>query len=528
MLKTLLRVRLAAFAAYFTGASRSQKKRSGAQKIAMLLLMLYCFAAFGMLFYTSFSALAGVYAKLSLGWLYFAMYAVAAFALMVFGTVFTAKAQLFEAKDNELLLSLPVRPRDILASRMVSLLLWNLLFGVMVAVPALLAWTQAARLPALGFVSFILLLPALACFSLAVTSLLAWALSLLGNRVRNKSLAAIIGSVVFLGLYFAVIFRMNSYISQLAQNGAQIAAALSGAKVLVWLGRAMAGESALALVWSLLATLAPFGLVSWLLGRSFTRIVTTKRGLPKVRYEEKTLRTASADTALLHRELRRLGASPTYLLNSGLGVLFLLAAAVVLVIKRDVILDVLAQMPELASSLPVFLALAIGGMLGMTLFTPSSVSLEGKNLWILQSMPVSGAQVLRAKLRMADLLTLPAAVIASVCCVCVTELSPLILLDSVLFARFANALGLREGIVHAKLDWSNEAQAVKQSWAVILTMLVCWGVLLAAGAAWLMWLAELVSPEAFLLGFGAVLLFLDALLLRWLQTAGAERFSHLG
>ena len=220
MLKTLLRVRLAAFAAYFTGASRSQKKRSGAQKIAMLLLMLYCFAAFGMLFYTSFSALAGVYAKLSLGWLYFAMYAVAAFALMVFGTVFTAKAQLFEAKDNELLLSLPVRPRDILASRMVSLLLWNLLFGVMVAVPALLAWTQAARLPALGFVSFILLLPALACFSLAVTSLLAWALSLLGSRVRNKSLATIIGSVVFLGLYFAVIFRMNSYITPLAQNGA--------------------------------------------------------------------------------------------------------------------------------------------------------------------------------------------------------------------------------------------------------------------------------------------------------------------
>ena len=247
-----------------------------------------------------------------------------------------------------------------------------------------------------------------------------------------------------------------------------------------------------------------------------------------MRYEEKALRTASADTALLHRELRRLSSSPTYLLNSGLGVLFLLAAAVALVIKRDVILDVLAQMPELASSLPVFLALAIGGMLGMTLFTPSSVSLEGKNLWILQSMPVSGAQVLRAKLRMADLLTLPAAVIASVCCVCVTELSPLILLDSVLFARFANALGLREGIVHAKLDCVNEAQAVKQSWAVMLTMLVCWGVLLAAGAAWLMWLAELVSPEAFLLGFGAVLFLLDTLLLRWLQTAGAERFSRLG
>lgn len=528
MLKSLLKVRLAAFAAYFTGASRSQKRRSNAQKIGMLLLMLYCFGAFGMLFYTSFSSLAGVYASLSLGWLYFAMYAITAFALMVFGTVFTAKAQLFEAKDNELLLSMPVRPRDILASRMVSLLLWNLLFGLLVAVPVLLAWTSTASLPALGWVSFLLLLPALACFSLAVTCLLAWALSLLGSHVRNKSLATVIGSVVFLGAYFAVVFRMNSYITQLAQNGAQIARSLSGAKILVWLGRAMAGESALALVWSLLVTLVPFGLVYLLLSRSFTRIVTTKRGLPSVRYEEKTLRTASADTALLHREFRHLAASPTYLLNSGLGILFLLAASIVLVIKRAAILDVLRQLPELASSLPVFLALAICAMLGMTLFTPSSVSLEGKNLWILQSIPVSGAQVLRAKLRMADSLTLPAAVIASLCCLCVTELSPLVLLVSVFFARFANLLGLRAGILHAKLDWSNEAQVIKQSWAVMQTMLLSWGVLLAAGAVWLMWLAELVSPEAFLLGSSAVLLVLDTLLLRWLQTAGAERFSRLG
>ena len=201
----------------------------------------------------------------------------------------------------------------------------------------------------------------------------------------------VIGSVVFLGLYFAVVFRMNSYITLLAQSGEQIAKTLSSARLLVWLGRAMAGESAWALMWSLLATLVPFGLVYLLLSRSFTRIVTTKRGLPKVHYEEKSLKTASADTALLHREFRRLAASPTYLLNSGLGILFLLAASVLLVIKRGVVLDVLAQMPELASSLPVFLALAIGGMLGMTLFTPSSVSLEGKSLWILQSMPVSGA-----------------------------------------------------------------------------------------------------------------------------------------
>ena len=102
------------------------------------------------------------------------------------------------------------------------------------------------------------------------------------------------------------------------------------------------------------------------------------------------------------------------------------------------------------------------------------------------------------------------------------------LLTGVLFALFSNLFGLRMGILHAKLDWVNEAQAVKQGWSVMLTMLGCWGVILAAGALWLMWLAELVPADAFLLGFGAVLLLVNALLLRWLRTRGAERFSQLG
>ena len=150
MLKALLKVRLAAFGAYFTGASRSRRRQSKVQKIGMLAVMLYALAAFGMLFYTSFSAIAGIYAHEGFGWLYFAMYAIMAFALMVFGSVFTAKAQLYEAKDNELLLSMPIAPRAILASRMASLWLLNLIFGLVVAVPAALAWAQAAALPVLG------------------------------------------------------------------------------------------------------------------------------------------------------------------------------------------------------------------------------------------------------------------------------------------------------------------------------------------------------------------------------------------
>lgn len=527
MLKALLKVRLAAFLAYYSGASRSRKKRSAAQKIGFAVLMVYVVVVFTGLFYSSFSMLAGAYAALGLDWLYFAMYAVMAFALMVFGSVFTAKAQLFEAKDNDLLLSMPIPPRDILASRMAALLGMNVLFELLVAVPALLAWLRVSALSMLGWISFALLLLTLPCLAMAVTSLLAWLLSLVAGKLRNKALVTTVGSVLFLGLYFAVIFRMDGYMALLAQNGAQIAQKLSGAAVLVWLGKAMAGTGAGYLVLSLALTLIPFILSYWILSRSFLSIVTTKRGYARIRYQEKTLKTSSAQTALLSREFRRLGASATYLLNAGMGVLFLLAAAAALVIKREAVLGIFSQLPEFSESLPVFLMLAIGSMTSLILFTPCSVSLEGKNLWILQSMPVTGYQVLRAKRRMANSLTVSAVTIAGVCCAAVTEHWWAVTLASIGFTLVINDFGLRAGILHAKLDWTNEAQAVKQGWAVMLTMLAGWGILLAAGALWLMWLAERICPQVFLLGFCGILLALDAWICQWIKTSGAERFSHL-
>ena len=526
-LKALLRVRLKAYTAYYSGASRSRKRQSKAQKLGFAALMLYAAVAIAMLFYTSFSQLAGVYAALGLSWLYFAMYAVMAFALMVFGTVFTAKVQLFEAKDNDLLLSMPVSPRDILFSRMASLLALNFVLELIVAAPVLFAWYRAATLPALGILSFALLLLTLPCLALAVTSLLAWLLSLLSSKVRNKALMTTLGSLVFLGVYFAVVFRMNNYMALLVQNGEQIASSLSGAAVLVWLGNAMAGSSAVDLALSLLVTLVPFTAAYAILSRSFVSIVTTKHGFAKIRYEEKALKTSSVDAALLKREFRHLGASSAYLLNSGMGVLFLLAAAVALAVKHEAINGFFAQLPELAATAPVLYALAIGGMTGMTLFTPAGVSIEGKNLWILQSLPVTSYQALRSKLRMANLLTLPAAALAGLSCAFVTGKWPFVTLAAVLFALFCNLFGLRMGILHAKLDWVNEAQAVKQGWAVMITMFGCWGIILAVGALWMMWLAELVSADAFLLGFSAVLLAVNALLVRWLKTRGAERFSAL-
>ena len=161
MLKSLLRVRFAALLAAFTGQSRKRGRQTKGKAAGYALLMLYCFCAFVFLFYSSFSQLAEAFFPAGLGWLYFAMFAIMAFALMFIGSVFTAKSQLFEAKDNELLLSMPVRPGLILLSRMAAMLAMNFVFELVVALPVFAAWLRFGSPDAAGIAAFVLIVLAL-------------------------------------------------------------------------------------------------------------------------------------------------------------------------------------------------------------------------------------------------------------------------------------------------------------------------------------------------------------------------------
>jgi len=232
MLKSLLRVRFAALLAAFTGQSRKRGRQTKGKAVGYALLMLYCFCAFVFLFYSSFSQLAEAFFPAGLGWLYFAMFAIMAFALMFIGSVFTAKSQLFEAKDNELLLSMPVRPGLILLSRMAAMLAMNFVFELVVALPVFAAWLRFGSPDAAGIAAFVLIVLALPLFALAVSCLFAWLISLLTSRMRNTTVITMVLSVVFLLAYFVFCFRMNTYVTQLAANGQAIAGAL-GAESLI-------------------------------------------------------------------------------------------------------------------------------------------------------------------------------------------------------------------------------------------------------------------------------------------------------
>ena len=277
--------------------------------------------------------------------------------------------------------------------------------------------------------------------------------------------------------------------------------------------------------------LALFAAMMLALARSYNRIVTDKRGEVKARYRERPAAMRSVDGALLFKEMRRFLGSPNYMLNCGLGCVFMLIGMAALLIKADAVREMLAMFAEgNESMLPLLAAAAICALASMNDLAAPSVSLEGKSLWLAQSLPVPAAKVLSAKLRLHLIFTLIPAMLLTAGAAIVLRPEPvlaaLLFASVIAFVLFMAALGLTLNLKMPNLNWTNEIVPIKQSASVTIALLGGWA-LVAALAAVCGLLRARLSPAVFLLGATALLLAAYALLRQWIRTRGAHIFESL-
>ncbi|MBO5670701.1 MAG: hypothetical protein J6S41_04055, partial [Clostridia bacterium] len=184
-----------------------------------VILLLAC-AAVSVMFMlgTSFYTLVEPLHLLGLDWMYMSLVWIVCAFVMLFGTVFLAKAMLYEAKDNARLLVMPISPTVILCARMLSLYLLNLIWGAFVLCPALVC-----RFWLIGFsmgilIRSILIYLLIGLFSLALSGLLGWVLARISAHIRNKSLVTVVLSLAFIGAYYYCVGTGFSRVMELLLN----------------------------------------------------------------------------------------------------------------------------------------------------------------------------------------------------------------------------------------------------------------------------------------------------------------------
>ena len=218
------------------------------------------------------------------------------------------------------------------------------------------------------------------------------------------------------------------------------------------------------------------------------------------------------------------------MLNCSLGSFLMLIGTVVLIVKLDDFRPMLSQLPALEEMLPLLATAAIALIGSMNVVTAPSVSLEGKNLWLIQSLPVSGWQVLKSKLKLHLLITAIPAFLCTLILSVTLKGDPVttlvLLVFSVLFVLLCAALGLMINLKLPNLNWTNETVAVKQSASVIVAMLANWGVIFLFFIGFY-FLGEPLGPSLFMLLCTVLCAAASALSLLWLKNRGQKILANL-
>ena len=136
---------------------------------------------------------------------------------------------------------------------------------------------------------------------------------------------------------------------------------------------------------------------------------------------------------------------------------------------------VYSEIPQFSTLIAVAAPMGISFFLVIASPSASSVSLEGKSLWIVRSLPVDTRLVLKAKLNVTMTLFYPSVIICGTLFNLAIRPEPPFAVGMYLiplaYSYFAALLGLKCNLNSPNFDWTNEVTVVKQSKPVLITML---------------------------------------------------------
>lgn len=531
MFKALLKKQMLEVFSWIYMDNKTGKSRTKKSAVIFGIFYLFIFVFLGVTFFSIAKMMCEPLVNAGYTWMYFAVMGLISVALGVFGSVFNTFSSLYQAKDNDLLLSMPVAPSKILAIRLAGVFSMGLMYELIVMIPAITAYFIFAKVNIFGIIFSILIPFILSLFVLTLSCVLGWVVALVNGRIKNKNLITVILSLAFLTGYYYCYSKAYTAIQNMI---AHPESAGKGMKKFLYplyhMGLAAQGNAASMLIFSVFC-IALFALVYLILSKSFLRLATASTSAAKAKGGKKSFSSRSVANALLYKELKRFLGSSVYMLNCGLATVIMLIGGIAVVVKKDYFSSMLSEMFSGNESVAALLAAAaICMIITMNDITAPSISLEGKNLWLVQSLPVSSRQILYAKLRLHMLLTSFPALILSVCIEIAMKpnvfFCVMIPVIACIFTAFTGLAGLFINLKAPNLNWTNEAAAVKQSVPVAICLFGGWAIVIVFGVLYYA-LMKFISPEIFIAFVAVILSLLCIAAADWISKKGAEVFENL-
>lgn len=371
--------------------------------------------------------------------------------------------------DTDFLLSLPIKKRDIILSKTLNKYIFDFFFVFLLFAPYFVLYFVFCGFSLSVFILGILYMFLLPLLSVGISYICNFVISHLYNRLKLgnllKSFTLILLFVLVMALMLTKTFTYGNI------DITNLDAYFADRPICNIILQYLFSPNLWNILFVVCGTVLPFvlGLVLYIssYGKTFAKYSSSSKVL-------KFGNGRSSLKMLYKKELYSYASTPAYIINTIIGAICILVISVfICTLGYEGICNYLG-LPLQKSYIVFILVMVYGFMLATAPISASSISLEGKNIWLLKSSPINEKTLFISKI-LVHLSILEPCIIVGGTILCISlKLSLLASLAIFVVPTLMNLIlafgGLLINLWQPKLDFDDETKVVKQSLSVLLTM----------------------------------------------------------
>lgn len=483
----------------------TKKKKRTFKKVILFIAVIICLVpAYAMYVYFT-SLMYDSYAMLNQTSAYLAQFlSLGAVVILIFGISYIL-SYFYMSKDLDTLLSLPIKPENIVLSKILTITVSEYMFVLPLMLPPIIKYGIAQSCNVVYYIESavaIALLPVMVLGILAIIMIILMrgaSLRIKKDKIQLITLfftLAIVIAYQFLNVKFSSAMQYDNPAEVIAYYIQNSNAMLNNISKIffpaVFASNAMINYNNISTVYYFLIYIFSCGVVVFVCS-AVGRIFYIQSILKSSFSNKSTKINKKIDTninspmmSIFKNDIRLMLRTPIYLFNT-VGVMIILPLMILIMsfasgVNKQIDLTALGQYKDLSI---LILAAAYTMFIGFTPILSTTFSREGQCFWITKTIPVTYNEQISARLLTHIILSVILVVACSISVFAVTKLNIFTLLAALLLGLIASMptayISLITDTKRPLLVWDNPQRAVKQNMNVIISMLICMAYLIILG-----------------------------------------------
>lgn len=387
---------------------------------------------------------------------------------------------LFEAKDNDLLFSLPIKKSQIITIRLIKLLLFQYIFNLMFILPAFAIYIYFEN-PGISFyiislfmTFFIPIIPTI------ISCVLGYVIQMVSSKTKKRKLVQLLLTSLLLILFLGFSSNSTKLVESLAEHALSVHDLLT--KIYYPIGaytKLIEKFDLIIFIKLLLINTIPLCLFIVVGQKYYFRIISRLHNSYSSNSKKNikiTNKINSPVVSLTKKELSRYFSSPVYIFNTSFGLIMMIVITIILGIKGQDTLKILLSGYGVENNLSIEILYyyIIMALLMMTSISSSSISLEGKTISFTKTLPVDYKKIFISKILNCFVIEMPFVILSIVLFIIIFPVKIVYVLQLILLGMisvfYMGVFGLIVNLKYPKLNASSDTEVVKQSMSSMVSV----------------------------------------------------------